>query len=214
MDLTASIIPKSDQWNADDLISGPVTVTIESVTKGSDEQPADVHLVETPGRAYRPSKSMRRVLVVAWGKESDAYTGHRLTLFRNPKIKFGGQAVGGIEIAAMSHLDKPFTLALTRSRGKREPFTVEPLTETAPAKATRKAAESAEPTVADVAACTDVGALKVMYDAAGSPEMRAQIRARKAELNTPVATPPAPNDGPGPSDADWDAMGARAGEPA
>ena len=132
MDLTASIAPKSDQWNADDLISGPVTVTIESVTKGSDEQPANVHLIETPRRAYRPSKSMRRVMVKAWGKESDAYPGHRMTLFLNPEIKFAGVKFGGIEIAAMSHIDKPLTLMITRSKGRREPFTVEPLADATP----------------------------------------------------------------------------------
>jgi hypothetical protein len=69
-------------------------------------------------------------MVVAWGKESDAYAGHRLVLFRNPEIKFGGVKVGGIEIAAMSHIDEPLTFALTRSRGKREPFTVDPLATT------------------------------------------------------------------------------------
>jgi hypothetical protein len=70
MDLTESIAPKSDQLNADDLISGPVTVTIREVAKGSPELPVDVHLVEFPGRAYRPSKRMRRVMVMAWGAEA------------------------------------------------------------------------------------------------------------------------------------------------
>jgi len=132
MNLTESIAPKSDQWNADDLISGPVTVTIKSVTKGSNEQPVNVHLVETPTRAYRPSKSMRRVMVVAWDKESDIYAGRRLTLFLNPEIKYAGVKVGGIEIAAMSHIDKPLTLMITRSKGRRESFTVEPLTDATP----------------------------------------------------------------------------------
>ena len=132
MNLTESIAPKSDQWNADDLISGPVTVTIKSITKGSNEQPVNVHLVETPTRAYRPSKSMRRVMVVAWDKESDIYAGRRLTLFLNPEIKYAGVKVGGIEIAAMSHIDKPLTLMITRSKGRRESFTVEPLADATP----------------------------------------------------------------------------------
>src|SRR5690606_13558162 len=51
VDLTATTIPKSDQINAEDLmVSGPVTVTVESVSKGSAEQPVDIHLVEFPGR--------------------------------------------------------------------------------------------------------------------------------------------------------------------
>ena len=127
MDMTESIAPKSDQLNADDLMAGPVTVTISEVKRGSAEQPVDVVLVEYPGRAYRPSKSMRRVMVTAWGKEAGAYAGHQLTLFRNAKITIGRDEVGGIEIAALSHIDKPLTVALTATRGKRKNFTVKPL---------------------------------------------------------------------------------------
>lgn len=127
MDLTESIAPKSDQLNADDLISGPVTVTISEVVKGSPEQPVDVRLVEFPGRAYRPSKSMRRVMVMAWGAEASAYAGRSLTLYRNPEITFGKDKVGGIEISHLSHLDKQLTVALTATRGKRKSFTVKPL---------------------------------------------------------------------------------------
>ncbi|MFE4229167.1 hypothetical protein ACFRJ8_14910 [Arthrobacter sp. NPDC056886] len=131
MDLTESIAPKSDQLNADDLMAGPVTVTIREVAKGSPEQPVDVHLVEFPGRAYRPSKSMRRVLVSAWGAEASTYAGHRITLFRNPEITFGRDKVGGIEISHLSHIPKPLTVALTATRGKRKNFTVAPLAEVA-----------------------------------------------------------------------------------
>jgi hypothetical protein len=130
MDMTTSIIPKSDQLNADDLIAGPITVTIREVRAGSIEQPVDVILTEHPGRAYRPSKSMRRVMVMGWGAEASTYAGHQLTLFRNPEIKFGAEKVGGIEIAAMSHIDKPLTVALTATRGKRKSFTVQPLKST------------------------------------------------------------------------------------
>lgn len=131
MDMTESIIPRSDQINADDLISGPVTATIQEVVKGSAEQPVDVRLVEFPGRAYRPSKSMRRVMVMAWGPEASAYAGRRLTIYRNPEITFGKDKVGGIEISHLSHIEKPLTVALTATRGKRKNFTVKPLVEAA-----------------------------------------------------------------------------------
>jgi hypothetical protein len=98
MDLSQTIVPKSDQLNADDLIAGPVTVTISDVVNGTAEQPVDVRLVEYPGRAYRPSKSMRRVLVSAWTADGALYAGRRLTLYRNPDIMFGRDKVGGIEI--------------------------------------------------------------------------------------------------------------------
>ena len=143
MDLTESIAPKSDQLNADDLMAGPVTVTIAEVAKGTPEQPVDVRLVEFPGRAYRPSKSMRRVMVSAWGAEASTYAGRRITLFRNPEITFGRDKVGGIEISHLSHIEKPLTVALTATRGKRKNFTVTPLAAPAPARDFLAEAESA-----------------------------------------------------------------------
>jgi hypothetical protein len=146
MDLTESIAPRSDQLNADDLISGPVTVTISEVVAGSAEQPVDVRLVEFPGRAYRPSKSMRRVMVLAWGPEASAYTGRRLKLYRNPEITFGKDKVGGIEISALSHLAKPLTVALTATRGRRKSFSVEPLPDATPTRDYLTEAKSAPDT--------------------------------------------------------------------
>jgi len=129
MNLTESIAPRSDQTNAEDFLTGPRTFTIEKVIAGTVEQPVEVHLLELPGRPYKPSKSMRRVLVVSWGAEASTYTGRRLTLFRNPDITFGKDRVGGIEISHVSDIDKPITVALTVTRGRRKPFTVSPLTE-------------------------------------------------------------------------------------
>ena len=156
LDMTESIAPKSDQLNADDLMAGPVTVTIREVSKGTPEQPVDVHLVEFPGRAYRPSKSMRRIMVAAWGKDASAYAGHRLTLYRNPEITFGRDKVGGIEIGAMSHLEKPLTVALTATRGKRKQFKVEQLQEAAPSAPSTEIPQQVRDTVESI---TDAGTL-------------------------------------------------------
>ena len=127
LDISNTIEPDSSQINSDDLISGPVTVTVREVSKGTAEQPVNIHLQEYPDRAYRPSKSMRRVIVAAWGPDASQYAGRQLQLFRNPDIRFGREVVGGIEIAAMSHLDKPLEVPLTVSRGKRRKFVVQPL---------------------------------------------------------------------------------------
>lgn len=177
MDLTQSITPRSDQLNADDLIAHPITVTIANVTAGNTEQPVNVELVEYPGRPYKPSKSMRRVLVAAWGAEASAYHGRRLTLFRNPDIKFGGIAVGGIEIAALSHIDKPVTIALTTTRGKRNDFTVQPITE-------RDWAKDLEAAGDDI---NKVIALGTEARAAGNQTAINQITARYNELKAPNA---------------------------
>ncbi|WP_181272791.1 hypothetical protein [Brevibacterium oceani] len=127
MDMTSTIQPRSDQLNADDLLTGPMTVTITEVTQGNAEQPVNVNTVETPGRPYKPSKSMRRVMVTAWGKDANAYAGKRLTLFRNPKIRFGKDEVGGIEISHMSDIDADLKVSLTATRGKKKLHTVKPL---------------------------------------------------------------------------------------
>jgi len=55
-----------------------------------------------------------------------------MKLVGDPDVKFGGVVVGGIKIAALSHIDKPLKLALTVTRGKRAPHTVEPLGESTP----------------------------------------------------------------------------------
>jgi len=127
MDIANTTEPKSDQQNYDDYLVAPKTVTVSEVKKGSAEQPVEVHLVEFPGRPFKPSKSMRRVLIACWGPEASAYTGRRMTLFGDPTVRFGGQVVGGIRIAALSHIDEPKTLSLTVTRGKRAPFIVEPI---------------------------------------------------------------------------------------
>lgn len=127
MDITETLTPKSDQLNAEDLLAGPRTVTVEKVTAGSVEQPVDVHLTEFPGRPFRPSKTVRRILVAAWGAEASGWTGRRMTIYRDPEIKFGGDKVGGIRISSLSHIDKPLTISLTETRGKRKPHRIDPL---------------------------------------------------------------------------------------
>ncbi|NWL34464.1 hypothetical protein [Paenarthrobacter nitroguajacolicus] len=134
MDLSKAIEPKSDQLNASDLIAGPRTYTIERVAEGSEEQPVNIHLVELPKRPYRPSKTMLRMIVTAWGAETKTFAGRRLTLYRNPKVKWGGVEVGGIEISHMSHIGKQLREVLPTSKGKTAVFTVQPLPDVAPAQ--------------------------------------------------------------------------------
>jgi hypothetical protein len=132
MDLTETIAPRSDQQNFDDFAQGPRTVTVERVTAGTAEQPVDIHLVEYPGRPYKPSKSMRRILVTAWGAEASQYTGRRMTLVGDPNVTFGKDRVGGIKISHLSHIDKRLVVSLTVTKGKRAPHTVDPLPDVAP----------------------------------------------------------------------------------
>jgi hypothetical protein len=135
MNIENTIIPKSDQLNADDLIGGPRTITITGVKAGSPEQPVIINYQGDGGHPYKPGKSMRRVLVAMWGPEASAYVGRSLTVYRDADVKFGGMETGGIRISHATHIDVPFRLALTVTRGKRVPFAVEPLKVAAPAPA-------------------------------------------------------------------------------
>jgi hypothetical protein len=126
-DMSQVIIPKSDQWNADDFIAGPQTFTIREVRiNAGSEQPVNI-VLEGTEKFYRPCKSMSRVLVGAWGADASKYVGRSLTLYRDPEVKWGGLAVGGIRISHMSDLDSEKTMVLTATKGSRKPFKIKPL---------------------------------------------------------------------------------------
>ena len=126
-DLSKTIKPKSDQLNADDMIGGPITVTVQSVSlSGQDDQPI-VLQVGNGLQPYKPCKSMRRLLVFCWGKDGNEWAGRSMTLFNDPSVTWAGQKVGGIRISHISAIDESISIALTATRGKRKPYTVEPL---------------------------------------------------------------------------------------
>lgn len=128
-DVTAlrdTIIPKSDQLNGDTLMAGPITVEITDVRRGAAEQPIDIH-ISGGHQCWRPCKSMRRILITAWGENGKTWIGKSVTLYFEPSIKFGGVAVGGIRIAALSHIESDIAISLTTTRGKRTPYTVKKL---------------------------------------------------------------------------------------
>jgi hypothetical protein len=117
--IASTIVPKSDQLNADQLLGGPLTITITSVTAGSDDQPIAIHYAGEEGRPYKPGKTMRKVLAHGWGPDARKWTGRSLTLFNDAAVIFGGQAVGGIRISHMSDIDKPIQISLNSTRGKK-----------------------------------------------------------------------------------------------
>jgi len=120
-----SIVPKSDQLNADDLIAGPITATVTKVRRGDKEQPV---IVEIEGhRPYKPCKTMRRILVAAWTDDAKKWIGQRMTLFCDPDVKWGGVKVGGIRISHLSGIDAQRPYSVTVSRGVRKEVTIKPI---------------------------------------------------------------------------------------
>jgi len=175
--------PRSDQWNADDFIGGPRTFTIAKVVEGKAEQKYDIELVEGQGRVWRPPLTMLRLLIAAWGDDATTWQGRRVTLYRDESVRFGSDAVGGIRISHMSDLptgDKPFTVALTSTRGRRAKHTVKPLKDTpGPTPSTTQVTPEA------VANSTDINQLREWQQA--EPRAHDAIEARIRQLAADAA---------------------------
>lgn len=173
MKITAE--PRSDQLNADDLIGSSRIVTIAGVRAGTAEQKYDIMLAgET--RVWRPPVTVVRILLAAWGDESDVWVGRSAELYRDPNVRFGPDQTGGIRVRALSHIDKRMSVAVQEKRGKRKMHVVEVLTDVP--------APTAEvPTLADaqIDAATTTDELRGMWSAA-TPEQQQRIKARVAEL--------------------------------
>jgi hypothetical protein len=170
IDMGQFIAPKSDQLNADDLIAGPRTITVTGVSASPDaaEQPVSIHFEGDNGKPFKPCKSMRRVMVSVWGPDAKQYAGRSMTIYRDPKVKFGGMEVGGIRISHMSHMKEPMVLALTATRAKRAPYRVEPL-KAEVRNMPDKAAEWAQKHIAALEAADSVEALDRTQSAADKP---------------------------------------------
>jgi hypothetical protein len=134
MNLSQATLARSDQLNADDLIGGPRTFTVKEVRRGDADQPVAIVLAEFPAnRPFKPSKTVLRLLAYAWGEETDDWPeSPRFTLYRDAKVKWAGQEIGGIRVSHMSHIDKPLKVALAESKGKKSLWRVDPLPADAP----------------------------------------------------------------------------------
>ena len=182
-EVRASVVPKSDQLNADDLLTGPITVTITKVSKGDADQPI---IVELEGhRPYKPCKTMRRILIGAYSDDPKEWVGKQMTLFCDPEVKWAGVKVGGIRISHLSGLENPRTFMLTHARGKRTEVTVHPIGCLSPED--RKFIEG---TKLDIAAAQSIETLQTYADAlkqkpaAVRDALRATYGQRLQELNT------------------------------
>lgn len=123
-DLSNTILAKSNQLNADDLIGRSLTIRITNVRGMAGDQPIAIDYDGDNGKPFLPCKSMRRVLVGGWGADGKSYIGKSMTLYRDPDVQFGGVKVGGIRISHMSDLEKPLNLMLTASQKSKKPYTV------------------------------------------------------------------------------------------
>lgn len=125
--------PKSDQLNYDDFSGADKVITVTKVSRGATkEQPINIDYLGGESRPYKPCKSMRRVLLACWGEDGKEWVGKKIKLYGDPSVKFGGVAVGGIRIRALSGIEEDKKLLLSTSKGKRAEFLVKKLETTYP----------------------------------------------------------------------------------
>ena len=125
-DLRATIVPKSDQLNSEQLLGGPIDIVVTDVRLGStEEQPISVHYEGEGGRPFKPCKTMRKVLIFGWGPDGREWIGRSMRLYCDPQVKFGGAEVGGIRISHMSHIQGTMKVSLTATKGKKTLHTIE-----------------------------------------------------------------------------------------
>jgi hypothetical protein len=127
-DFAATLEAKSDQINNVDLIDNPMTITITKVKVNlRDDQQVSISFAESADKVYRPCKGMRRVMAQLWSADPARFIGRKLTIYRDPDVRFGKDILGGIRISAMSHIANPISVAVPVSKGKVKAYTIQPL---------------------------------------------------------------------------------------
>lgn len=185
-DLRPTIIPKSDQLNAEQLLGGSMTLTVSGVSvSSSPEQPVTVHYDAENGRPFKPCKTMRKLLVFAWGPDGNEWAGRSMTVYNDPSVKFGGDEVGGIRISHLSHIPKAIEVSLTSTRGKKALYRVA-LLETTDAKHLKEMRAAAD---LDTLAAAFKAAWKSTTSEARRESFKLAYDRRKAELAKPVIDP-------------------------
>lgn len=181
IDVSATIVAKSDQINAAD-IADPITVEILDVRlKSGDDQPVEIEI--TNYKPWRPCKSMRRLLARMWGTDASRWIGQRITLYHEASVSWAGQPVGGIRVSAMSGIDGDQNIRLPAKRGKYETHSIARID--TPAEPTMTIAELAE------AHGLTVEQITAWHEAAGRKPDREYQPARVAALGEWLGKDPA-----------------------
>ena len=128
-DLSDTVEAKSDQLNADDLIGSTKTIKVTDVVRYSEKGiPAFyINYEGDTGRPFKPCKSVRRVIMFAWGKDGSQWIGRSMTLYCDPTVVYAGKEVGGVRVSHMSHIEKRISIKLTEKRGSKKEFFIDKL---------------------------------------------------------------------------------------
>lgn len=125
--LKDTIAPNSKQLNAEELLSAPMTITVTEVSRASGDQPVAVSFANDGGKPFMPCKTMRKILIFAWGDDGRQWVGKSMTLYCDPEVKFGGVKVGGIRISHMTDIESDMAVCLNTTKGKKGEFKIRKL---------------------------------------------------------------------------------------
>lgn len=165
-DMSSTIVAKSDQINAADLVGISRTITVRDVKiKPGDDQPVSI-LIEGDNKAFRPCKGVRRLMVRVWGPDASKYVGQSMTLFQDPTVLWAGKPEGGIRVSHMTGLDKPITEPMRISRAATKPYEIKPLVNEAPANKRQTAEQWAADHMEAISQATDADALDALCNRA------------------------------------------------
>lgn len=126
-DLSDTILAKSDQLNADDLIGASKTIIVSGVARYQENGAScfSINYEGDCGRPFKPCKTVRRVILHAWGKDGSKWVGKSMTLYCDPTAKWGGKEVGGVRISHMSDIESRIILNLSTAKGVKKKITIE-----------------------------------------------------------------------------------------
>lgn len=165
-DLRPTITPKSDQLNGDQLITGPIDITVTRVDVKNGEQPVTVHYEGEAGRPYKPCLTMRRVLIMAWGENGNNWAGRSMRLYTDPAVRFGKDEVGGIRISHLTDIPRDIRVSLAVTKGKKAMYEIKRMAPPA----------AVDPSAIDGA--QDLDALKTVFTSAYRASKDEAVRGR------------------------------------
>lgn len=121
--LSDTIVTKSDQLNAEDLLLSNRIIKITDVSMVRDpQQPLILNYDGDNGRPFKPCLTMRKALQFAYGDDPQNLIGKFLELYCDPEVKFGKDKVGGVRIAGMSGIKGTIRASFTETRGKKKEY--------------------------------------------------------------------------------------------
>jgi hypothetical protein len=184
---------KSDRLNAEDLLGGPLRVTITGVERlNRDDGKVALHYDGENGKPFMPCLSMRRVLARIWGDRASEYVGREMVLFRNPEVVFGKAKTGGVRISHMSGIDAVTSVVIPIAKGRAGEYNVAPLPSRKAEPADATPSETLTLCLGNIAAVKSLAGLGDIrkrdtpvyktLEAHEQREIRAALAAREVEL--------------------------------